>query len=317
MTTRELVDLSGLVTLRSDLIADGYTDRQIATLVKAGELQRIRHGAYARKEVWDSLSVADQHRLRSRAVLARSHPDTVLTHVSAALEHGAPVWGVSLDRIHTTRLDGKSGRLESDRRQHRGVLPLEQTVAVNGVRVSAPDRCAVEMTTITGVEAAMVTVDGLLHDKLTTLDDVVALAHDTRYWPHSLRTTVVLRLTDGRHSSAGESRSAFMCYDQHLPKPEPQVPILDEWGQAFAHVDFAWVEEGVFLEFDGRIKYEKYRREGETLEEYLMREKKREERICQLTGWVCIRITWEDLAVPALTARRIRAILDSRTKRGA
>jgi hypothetical protein len=163
----------------------------------------------------------------------------------------------------------------------------------------------------------MVTVDGLLHAGLTTLLDVAALAHDTRYWPHSLRTIVVLRLTDGRHGSAGESRTAFMCFDQHLPKPEPQVAILDEWGQVFAYVDFAWVEQGVFLEFDGRIKYERYRREGETLEEYLMREKKREERICQLTGWVCIRITWEDLAVPALTARRIRAILDSRTKRGA
>lgn len=82
----------------------------------------------------------------------------------------------------------------------------------------------------------------------------------------------------------------------------------------FARVDFAWVELGVFLEFDGKIKYERYRREGETLEQFLMREKAREERICQLTGWVCIRITWAQLAAPQQLAGRIRRILESRSK---
>jgi hypothetical protein len=92
------------------------------------------------------------------------------------------------------------------------------------------------------------------------------------------------------------------------------VPVLDELGRLFAYADFVWEEEGVFLEFDGRIKYELYRREGESLEEFLMREKKREERICQLTGWVCIRITWADLANPQQTAARIRRMLDSRRR---
>ena len=69
---------------------------------------------------------------------------------------------------------------------------------------------------------------------------------------------------------------------------------------------------GVFLEFDGREKYVRFRREGETLDQFLLREKRREERICQLTGWVCIRITWADLERPVETARRIRRLLDSR-----
>jgi hypothetical protein len=34
--------------------------------------------------------------------------------------------------------------------------------------------------------------------------------------------------------------------------------------------------------------------------------------ICARTGWVCIRITWEDLARPITTARRIRTLLESR-----
>ena len=43
-----------------------------------------------------------------------------------------------------------------------------------------------------------------------------------------------------------------------------------------------------------------------------MREKAREERICQLTGWICIRITWAQLNAPVSLARRIRRILESR-----
>jgi hypothetical protein len=45
---------------------------------------------------------------------------------------------------------------------------------------------------------------------------------------------------------------------------------------------------------------------------FLLREKKREERICQLTGWVCIRIGWSDLETPVATAGRIRRLLSSR-----
>ena len=88
--------------------------------------------------------------------------------------------------------------------------------------------------------------------------------------------------------------------------------MYDESGREFARVDLAWVLLGVFLEFDGRIKYKKHRRKGETLEEYLMREKAREERICQLTGWVCVRVTWDQLANPRVLAARIRKILESR-----
>jgi hypothetical protein len=70
----------------------------------------------------------------------------------------------------------------------------------------------------------------------------------------------------------------------------------------------------VFLEFDGMVKYTRLRREGETLDEFLMREKAREMLVCQLTGWTCIRITWADLAQPERLARRIRKVMEARAK---
>jgi hypothetical protein len=188
---------------------------------------------------------------------------------------------------------------------------------VSGVPVSSAARCAVEMTTIADVEAALVTVNGLLHDGQLTPSELADMARDTRHWPESLGTNLVVRLADPRLESAGETRTAHLCWTQHLPPPMPQVGVVDENGVTFARVDFAWPEYGVFLEFDGKEKYRRWRREGETLEEFLMREKRREEKICQLTGWVCIRITWADLNSPERTASRIRRILASRTPLGA
>jgi hypothetical protein len=40
----------------------------------------------------------------------------------------------------------------------------------------------------------------------------------------------------------------------------------------------------------------------------VLREKRREELICELTGWRCIRIVWADLYAPVKTADRIRAM---------
>lgn len=75
-----------------------------------------------------------------------------------------------------------------------------------------------------------------------------------------------------------------------------------------ARVDFAWPELGVFMEFDGRVKYEKFLREGESVTDAVLREKRREQLICELTGWRCIRIVWADLYTPELTAARIRSL---------
>lgn len=134
------------------------------------------------------------------------------------------------------------------------------------------------------------------------------------YWPGSLTANVVVRLADGRLESVGEDRFSYLAYRQGLPRPEPQVEVYDESGTMVGRVDFAWPELGVFLEFDGRAKYRLHRRDGESLEEFLMREKRREELVCQLTGWTCIRVTWADLAHPERLAARIRAVLASRRR---
>jgi hypothetical protein len=307
-------DLYDAVVLRRELLAEGFTDNQIQARVRSGELARVRHGSYFPGDLWAALTPVERHRVLIRAVLKRAHPATVVTHVSAAVERGAPVWGIPLDAVHVTRTDGKTGRREAGIAHHRGQLSEDDVEIVNGVPLSRAARCAVEVTTMTTVEPALVTVNGMLHAGLLTTEEFAAEVEARKHWPETLSTTIVLRLCDARIQSVAESRTLYLCWDQHLPRPEPQVPVRDESGRIFAYTDFGWQREGVFLEFDGRIKYQLFRREDETLEQFLMREKKREEIICQLTGWVCIRITWADLDNPRRTAQRIRRILASRRR---
>jgi hypothetical protein len=314
MGSHELIDLDGVVFLRREALAAGWTDRQIQAQVRAGEWHRVRRGAYVSGELWRSLSTADRYRVLCRAVLKTAHHTAALTHISAAVELGAPLWGCDLSEVHLTRTDGKSGRREGGVVHHRGVLSEEQVIERNGVRVTAGTRAAVEVCSILEVEPALVTVNGLLHLGETTPADFAALARKTESWPHSLTTDIVVRLVDPRIESVGESRTVYLCWSQHLPRPEPQHKVFDARGMVLHRVDFAWPERKAFLEFDGREKYQRYRKEGETLEAFLMREKRREELICQLTGWVCIRITWADLGSPLATARRIRAILERQSR---
>lgn len=314
MERADQVDLEGAVWLRRDALADGLSDREIQRRVRTGEWHRVRRGAYCAGTLWKQLSAANRHRLLCRAVLRTAHPATVLSHVSAAVERGAAVWDVRLSEVHTTRRDGRAGRREAGIVHHRGLLGEDHVETVNGVPCTTAMRTVIEVCTLMGTEQALVTVNSMLHAGHTTVGAVRELAQDTRFWPHSLRTRIVLGLADTRMESAFESRVWHLCWSEHLPRPEPQVEVLDERGHLVARLDFLWAEEGVFLEADGQEKYERFRRHGETLEQFLMREKRREELVCLLTGWVCIRVQWSDLRDPQLLASRIRGVLASRRR---
>jgi hypothetical protein len=313
--TPEPRELTGVVRLRRDLLAEGMTDTQIDCLVRAKGLYRVRYGAYVPYDVWESCTAEDRHRLRARAVLARAHEQTVLTHTSSLVERQVPLWGVSLDVVHTTRdRPERAGRRGADWVPHRGRLRPGDVEHLNGVAVSTAARSALELATIVGVEAGLVAVNRLLHSRHMTLAQFEAEMERHAYWPGSLTANIVVRLADGRPESVGEDRFIYLAYKQALPRPEPQVEVHDESGRLVGRLDFAWPDLGVFLEFDGRSKYFRHRREGETLEEFLMREKAREEHVCQLTGWTCLRITWADLSRPERLAARIRAVLASRKR---
>ncbi len=311
------VDLAQLVVLRRELIEQGHTDSSIRTLVARGVLHRVRHGGYVDSGIWASLNQADRHRLLTRAVLRTAHPTAVVSHTSAALEHGATLWGADLDVVHLTRTDGRSGRREGGVAQHRGRLTDEHVALVNGISVTSPARCAVELIAALEPEPALVAVNSLLHEGVLTRKQLFDTNRALRHWPSTLASAVVLRLCDERIESVGESRTSYMFHAQGLPRPEPQVEIHDERGHLVGRTDFLLEDEGIFLEFQGKEKYLRYRRPGESMDDFVLREKRRIELICQVTGYVCFPLTWIDLERPIPTAGRIRRLIASRRRFGA
>lgn len=300
------------VVLRRELIAEGLTDRDIRAQVRAGSLTKLRYGAYAPTDLVKALDEVGTMRARARAVLRTAHESAVLSHQNSLAEHEVPLWGVGLDETHLTRTDGRAGRREAGVVHHHATLGRRWWAVHNGIPATHPARAAIEVATAYGAEAGLVAACGVLHRELATVAELHDAAAGARHWPGGLGTRLVLARADGRLTNVAEARTWHLFFEQRVPRPEPQVEVFDEHGNLLGIVDFLWAKLGVFLEFDGRIKYEKHRRPGESLADYLMREKRREEQICVRKGWICIRVTWADLQRPAVLARRIRAALESR-----
>lgn len=297
------------VALRKELIALGMNDAAIAALVRAGVLVRVRMGAYVDAPTYRGLDQAGRYGVFTRAIVRQAKTDVVVSHVSALPEYDAPLWGQDLSHGHLTRRDGKSGRKAAGVHQHCGLIEPGDVVVLNGLEVMSATRVALEVTTVASTEASLVVVNDLLHRRLTTVQEIERRYQSIDAWPGTLHTDLVLRLADGRLESVGETRTFYLFWHQHVPFPETQYELRDSSGSVVARVDFAWPEHRVYLEFDGFEKYVRYLLPGETIAEAVMREKKREERIHELTGWRCIRISWADLAHPERTAARIMALL--------
>lgn len=305
---RSIVAAHGVFT-RREAVALGYHDHAIAMLVKAGDWVRVRRGAYVFGTEWAGMSERERYAVLCRAAVQQARTDVVLSHLSSANEYGCPMWECDLSRVHLTRVDERAGRAEAGVVQHRGVIAEGDVVTPDdGLAHMSATRTALELTTALDVEHALVEIDFLLHEGLTTIDELHQRYESMSRWPHTLTTDLVLRLADGRSESVGETRARFLCWTQHLPAPVPNYPIRNALGVEVARVDLAWPELGVFLEFDGRVKYESRRREDESVVDCVLREKQRESLICEITGWRCIRITWADLYRPAEVAARIRAL---------
>jgi hypothetical protein len=168
---------------------------------------------------------------------------------------------------------------------------------------------ALEVTTVASPEAGLVVVNHLLHCGMTTKEELLERYAVMEHWPNTLRTGLVLHRADARIETVGESRTWHLILNAGLPTPEPQYVVRDAFGHEIGRVDFAWPELGVFLEFDGKVKYEKLLRAGQRASTVVLAEKEREKLICRVTGWRCIRLDWSDLARPIHTAARIRAEL--------
>lgn len=300
-----LADAHG-VLLRSDAVQSGIDDNALRRAVQAGRIVRLRQGAYALAPVWQAADRVGRHRLLVVAVRRQYGDDVALSHTSACIEQGGPNWGLDLSAAHLTNLYGVGERKAAKIVHHRGVCRVGDITRLDGGWITSPARTAMDTACIAAQEPAVAVLDYFQQSGLATreeLDQVLAMMRAT---PDSLPLLLKLQLSDGKAESVGETRTRLLCKNQGLPAPTAQFEIYHHAGRLAGRVDFAWPERKVMLEFDGVQKYLRLRRQGETIEEAVLREKAREDLLRELTGWLMIRLVWADLADPVRTANRIR-----------
>lgn len=302
------------VILTRDEVRRGVTRHDLARLERRGELVRIRRGAYVNSGGTPALSVdvessaadllADKHRELLHGTLGQLHPRAVVSHGSAAVLHGLPIFPDAVRVVHVTRDRRGGGVQRSSVQVHGSVLRPADITTIDQIPVTSMARTVSDLARSLPFEQAVAIGDRALALGLDAADLAEAIEMAAR-WAGAAQARRVADFIDGRSESVGESFSRVAFDRDALPAPIPQFEVLDDEGLFVARADFGWPEMRTLGEFDGREKYLRLRRQGETLEEFLLREKVREDALRDL-GWEVVRWMWPDLFRRHLIADRLQ-----------
>lgn len=304
----ELMSPSGLV-LRRDAVAAGYDDNYLRRQVKGGLICRIRQGAYCRAETWATLDDRGKHVVRLEAVMLQYDDHIATSHDSAVVRLGGPDHGLDLSMVHVSHFAG-GGRRSAGVVHHEGRLGLLDVTRVEGDWCTSPARTVLDVAIEHGVEVGVVVADDFIRRGLTSMAELQMLYEQVKAWPGALVLHIVLGLATGKAESVGESLGWLLFRNQRLPCPVQQFEVEHPSGHLAGRSDWAWPEHRTLGEFDGLGKYLRSRRAGESIEDCVMREKRREDLLRELTGWKFVRLVWADLFRPEHTARRVHVVLD-------
>jgi predicted transcriptional regulator of viral defense system len=290
--------------LRREALAFGLSQEEIQRLLDHGAWVRIRRGAYAAGDTWESMTHEQRHAVTSHAVVRSLGDRAVLGHTSAAIAHGLPVWGVDLSSVHVVRgARGHGSRREAGVVHHASQLPDGHVTEIGDLQVTTPARTVVDLARTVGFESAVVTMDAALHAGLVTPDDLRELMTWQLDWPGSRAAGRAVAFADGLAESVAESRGRVRMGEAGLPAPELQVNIYDDRGQLVGRGDMVFRDQQTIGECDGRLKY-RAATAGRPLEEVLWEEKRREDALRAL-GWEVVRFTWADLERSPAWIRRM------------
>jgi hypothetical protein len=234
-----------------------------------------------------------------------------VSHQSAAVLHGLPLWGVPLDRVHITRRPRAWNDTSRVLCCHVARLREDEVTEIDGFAVTDPVRTALDLARSLPHEAAVVALDAALHTAALSHDVLRGRLLDIAGTPGSRSAARAVGAADGRSESVGESRSRVILHRWKLPPSAVQFEIRSPAGILVGRSDFAWEDRRLVGEFDGRIKYGRLLRPGQDAGDAVFAEKRREDAIRE-EDWGVVRWTWSDLQRPDRLAARVRRARDRR-----
>jgi hypothetical protein len=284
-------DLRGL-RLRPELLAEGWSDDHLARLRSSGDLDRVRRGAYVAATDERLRRAESRHALAVHAAVLQLQPGTVASHVSAAVLHGLPVWGLQLDRVHVTRHGTSGGHRRRTLHVHVTSLREDEITEADGIPVTTVVRTLADLAGTESFERAVAVLDAAFYRSAAT-PTTTGRAVDLRPRRQGARAARrAIAFADARAASVGESRSRVLLDRARLPRPVLQWDVSGpRW---VGRSDFGWPELRTVGEFDGKIRYGRLLRPGQEPGHAVFAERRREEAIRD-AGFRVVRWTWDEL----------------------
>lgn len=266
---------------------DRASQRAVWKATTDDRLVRLVNGVYLPADRWSELDDRGRHLQVMRAVTVQRDRRLVFSHRSAAVAWGLPLLGALGLDAHVVASRAGGGRSDDHLVRHCVDIPLE-SLFIDGLEVTSLPRTIVDIARSSGfveglivADAALagVAVPGLGLRSVTKLDLAREIPGPGSRGVAFARS--VVEFADHRSGSPLESTSRASMATAGLSRPRLQHEFNDADGRMI--VDFWWPEWGVVGEADGRSKYEDPRfRNGRSLEQVLVDEKWREDRIRQI-----------------------------------
>jgi very-short-patch-repair endonuclease len=306
-----------LVGSTSDWLAAGLTRRKLEGLVAAGQVVRVRRGAYAASGLLDQETIDPGLGLAAEAAAALATgrlPGTVVSHHCAARLHGMTIFRESTWRdFGTAEVEPAADKVTltipppalTRRRSaedvvlHVAALPRKHVEKMFfGVPVTTGARTVVDIARTATFREAVVTADTALRTRSATKSGIQRVLQECKGWPGVERAREVAEFATNLSESVLESCARVTFRDHGLPAPELQTGITDKMGTIIARADFCWPDFGTLAEGDGMLKY----RTEEDMAKHLRRES-----LLQAEGWDVVHFTWTELfSDPEQVVGRIR-----------
>ncbi len=276
--------------------------RELQRAAERGRLVRVHRGAYYPFERWDKLTQTERYTFHVLGAVGTNRVNPTISHVSAAVLHGAPITGSMPTLVHMLATPAAGTRTEHGYRKHATAFPTVGLEFRGELRITSLCRTLVDVATDSPFLTAVGILDWALANHPIGVDDLSEMLNRLDIRRGRRRAERAIAFADARSGSPGETLSRVRMWEAGLPEPALQVPFSDRSG-LIGVVDFWWPEHDLIGEFDGVSKY--VRDEftgGREPADVVVAEKVREDRLRALGpavarwGWA---VAWAPYALQA------------------
>jgi hypothetical protein len=314
----ELPALPHGIALVSELHRLDLDARPLQRASLRGDVVRIHRGAYVSASEWMALDRHERYRRQVMAAGLASRGRPVLSHQSAAALWRIPIIGEWPSVVHALTTVSAGTRKENGFYRHAAEINDADIVEFDGVRLTSFARTLIDLARDTSFASSVAGLDWSLRSPTKGAPPRILIEQLQEYfgmqaWVKNRRKVHrALEFSNPGAETPGESLSRVVIHELGFPQPELQVRVEDRSGLAGIS-DFGWAGFNVLGEFDGLVKYTRsMARAGEPVEEIVVREKVREDRM-RATGRGMVRWLWADaMAVRPLYEKLLAAGLPTR-----